>query len=144
MYQFINHFTLFANYFTLFTNNIILFPNYSILFTNAFILFTNDFIFCMIRYYWTSNKFLQVNNPFPIIKLGLFISLITYFVWPSPDLLISIVVSKVVMDHDDLLTRKKHRKFCWCGLTHLDATSTFKNCPNTYETPCMCVSTFIS
>ena len=32
---------------------------------------------------------------------------------------------------------KKHRKFCRRGLTHLDATPTLKNCPNTYETPCM-------
>jgi hypothetical protein len=32
---------------------------------------------------------------------------------------------------------KKHRKFCRRGLTHLDATPTFKNRPNTYETPCM-------
>ena len=31
---------------------------------------------------------------------------------------------------------KKHRKFCRRGLTHLDATPTFKNRPNTYETPC--------
>jgi hypothetical protein len=29
---------------------------------------------------------------------------------------------------------KKHRKFCRRGLTHLDATPTFKNRPNTYET----------
>ena len=27
---------------------------------------------------------------------------------------------------------KKHRKFCRRGLTHLDATPTFKNHPNTY------------
>ena len=32
---------------------------------------------------------------------------------------------------------KKHRKFCWRGWTHLDATPTFKNRPNTYETPCI-------
>jgi hypothetical protein len=32
--------------------------------------------------------------------------------------------------------RKKHKNFCRRGLTHLDATPTFKNCPNTYETPC--------
>jgi hypothetical protein len=32
---------------------------------------------------------------------------------------------------------KKHRKFCRRGLTHLAATPTFKNCPNTYETPCI-------
>ena len=31
---------------------------------------------------------------------------------------------------------KKHRKFCRHGLTHLDATPTFKNCPNTYAPPC--------
>jgi hypothetical protein len=31
---------------------------------------------------------------------------------------------------------KKLRKFCGRGLTHLDATPTFKNSPNTYETPC--------
>ena len=30
----------------------------------------------------------------------------------------------------------KHRKICRRGLTHVDATPTFKNCPNTYETPC--------
>lgn len=42
MYQFINHFTLFANYFTLFTNNIILFPNYSILFPNYSISFLDQ------------------------------------------------------------------------------------------------------
>jgi hypothetical protein len=34
---------------------------------------------------------------------------------------------------------KKHRKFCRCGLTHLDATPTFKNRPNTYDTPCKSV-----
>ena len=32
---------------------------------------------------------------------------------------------------------KKHRKFCRRGLTHLDATPTFKNRPNTYASPCM-------
>ena len=32
---------------------------------------------------------------------------------------------------------KKHRKFCRCGLTHLDATPTFKNRPNTYAPPCI-------
>ena len=32
---------------------------------------------------------------------------------------------------------KKHRKFCRHGLTHLDATLTFKNRPNTYAPPCM-------
>ena len=32
---------------------------------------------------------------------------------------------------------EKHRRFCRCGLTHLDATPTFKNRPNTY-TPCKC------
>ena len=31
---------------------------------------------------------------------------------------------------------KKHRKFCRRGLTHLDATPTFKNGPNTYGPPC--------
>ena len=31
---------------------------------------------------------------------------------------------------------KKLRKFCRRGLTHLDAIPIFKNCPNTYETPC--------
>ena len=25
----------------------------------------------------------------------------------------------------------------WCGLTHLDAIPTFKNCPNTYDAPCI-------
>ena len=29
---------------------------------------------------------------------------------------------------------KKRRKFCRRGLTHLDATPTYR--PNTYETPC--------
>ena len=33
-------------------------------------------------------------------------------------------------------TFKKHRKNFRRGLTHLDATPTFKNRPNTYETPC--------
>ena len=32
---------------------------------------------------------------------------------------------------------KKHRKFCRCGFTHLDATPTFKNRPNTYDAPCI-------
>jgi hypothetical protein len=32
---------------------------------------------------------------------------------------------------------KKHRKFCRRGLTHLDATPTFKNRPNTYGSPCI-------
>ena len=32
---------------------------------------------------------------------------------------------------------KRHRKFCRRGMSHLDATPTFKNRPNTYETPCM-------
>ena len=32
---------------------------------------------------------------------------------------------------------KKHRKFCRLGLTHLDATPTFKNLPNTYASPCI-------
>ena len=32
---------------------------------------------------------------------------------------------------------KKHRKFCRRGLTHLDATTTFKNRSDTYETPCI-------
>ena len=32
---------------------------------------------------------------------------------------------------------KKHRKFCRRGLTHLDATPTFKNRPNTYGPPCI-------
>ena len=31
---------------------------------------------------------------------------------------------------------KKHRKFCRRGLTHLNATPTFKNRPNTYGPPC--------
>ena len=31
---------------------------------------------------------------------------------------------------------KKHRKFCRRGLTHLDATLTFKNRPSTYAPPC--------
>ena len=35
-----------------------------------------------------------------------------------------------------IIALKKHRKFCRRGLTYLDATSTFKNRPNTYETPC--------
>ena len=32
---------------------------------------------------------------------------------------------------------KKHKKICRCGLTHLDATPTFKNLPNTYASPCI-------
>ena len=35
-----------------------------------------------------------------------------------------------------IIMLKKHRKFCRCGLTHLDATPTFKNRPNTYDAPC--------
>ena len=31
---------------------------------------------------------------------------------------------------------EKHRRFCRCGLTHLDATPTFKNRPNTYDARC--------
>ena len=37
-----------------------------------------------------------------------------------------------------IIMLKKHRKFCRCGLTHLDATPTFKNRPNTYAPPCIC------
>jgi hypothetical protein len=37
-----------------------------------------------------------------------------------------------------IIMLKKHRKFCRCGLTHLDATPTFKNRPNTYAPPCTC------
>ena len=36
-----------------------------------------------------------------------------------------------------IIMLKKHRKFCRCGLTHLDATPTFKNRPNTYDAPCI-------
>ena len=36
-----------------------------------------------------------------------------------------------------IIMLKKHRKFCRCGLTHLDATPTFKNRPNTYASPCI-------
>ena len=32
---------------------------------------------------------------------------------------------------------KKHRNFCRRDLTHLDATPTFKNRPNTYDAPCI-------
>ena len=35
-----------------------------------------------------------------------------------------------------IIMLKKHRKFCRRGLTHLDATPIFKNCSDTYETPC--------
>ena len=35
---------------------------------------------------------------------------------------------------------KKHRKFCRRGLTHLDATPTFKTRSESYETPCICIS----
>ena len=35
-----------------------------------------------------------------------------------------------------LIMLKKHRKFCRCGLIHLDATPPFKNRPNTYGAPC--------
>ena len=35
-----------------------------------------------------------------------------------------------------IIMLKKHRKFCRCGLTHLDATPTFKNRPNTYDAHC--------
>ena len=35
---------------------------------------------------------------------------------------------------------KKHKKICRRGLTHLDATPTFKNRSESYETPCICVS----
>ena len=36
----------------------------------------------------------------------------------------------------DISMLKKHRKFYRRGLTHLDATPTFKNRPNTYGPPC--------
>ena len=39
-----------------------------------------------------------------------------------------------------IIMLKKHRKFCRCGLTHLDATPTFKNRPNTYDAPCTAVA----
>ena len=32
---------------------------------------------------------------------------------------------------------KKHKIFCRRGLTHLDATPTFKNRLNTYDSPCI-------
>ena len=35
-----------------------------------------------------------------------------------------------------IIMLKKHRKFCSCVLTHLDAKPTFKICPNTYAPPC--------
>ena len=35
-----------------------------------------------------------------------------------------------------IIMLKKYRKFCRCGLTHLDATPTFKNRPNIYGAPC--------
>ena len=35
-----------------------------------------------------------------------------------------------------IIMLKKHRRFCRCGLTHLDDTPTFKNRPNTYGPPC--------
>ena len=35
---------------------------------------------------------------------------------------------------------KKHKRFCRRGLTHLDATPTFKNRSESYETPCICIS----
>jgi hypothetical protein len=35
---------------------------------------------------------------------------------------------------------KKHKKNCRRGLTHLDATPTFKSRSESYETPCICVS----
>ena len=35
-----------------------------------------------------------------------------------------------------IIMLKKHRKFCRCGLTHLDATPTFNYHPNTYGSPC--------
>ena len=35
-----------------------------------------------------------------------------------------------------IIMLERHRKFCRCGLTHLDATHTFKNRPNTYAPPC--------
>ena len=34
-----------------------------------------------------------------------------------------------------IIMLKKHRKFCMRGLALLDATPTFKNCPNTYASP---------
>ena len=37
---------------------------------------------------------------------------------------------------------QKYRKFCKRGLTHLDATSIFKNRPNTYGTPCTWCKSF--
>ena len=38
-----------------------------------------------------------------------------------------------------IIMLKKHRKFCRRGLAHLNATPTFKNCPNTYDAPCMSI-----
>ena len=35
-----------------------------------------------------------------------------------------------------IIMLKKHRKFCRRGLTYLDARPIFKNCPDTYGTPC--------
>ena len=35
-----------------------------------------------------------------------------------------------------IIMLKKHREFCRCGLTHLDATPILKNRPNTYDAPC--------
>ena len=35
-----------------------------------------------------------------------------------------------------IIMLKRHRKFCMCGLTHLDATPTSKDRPITYAPPC--------
>ena len=42
-----------------------------------------------------------------------------------------------------MIMLKNHRKFCRCGLTHLDATHNFKNRPNTYAPPCTTFKTGI-
>ena len=39
-----------------------------------------------------------------------------------------------------IIMLKKHRTFCRRGLTHLDATPTFKNRSESYETPSICIS----
>ena len=35
-----------------------------------------------------------------------------------------------------MIMLQKNKKYCRCGLTHLDAKPTFESCPNTYEPPC--------
>ena len=86
-----------------------------------------------IKNFNSSKKFMQislkVNKVYSFdIKHGLTMNF--WFFFPKIETMVTKFSEKFV-----IIMLKKHRKFCRCGLTHLDATPTFKNCPNTYGPP---------